>query len=474
MRIQRQSESFSWRITARLHPEEWAAHQQHVWNSLNELARQGKELGLTDENSGQFDSRRLFGRVNSNGRYEPTDADRKMQSDHIRRALWEGGGPENQRGAETFPQGFSSLLMAGIGGSGKGSILGHSMFGQALGHGSHFILNPDDTKLMMAKMGMIPTEDDLRRWGMNIPGWDQLSPMEKSPFLHEEASDLTKDLAARLHKGGYNVIHDGTLGRAGKVDKLTADLRRRGYTPENGGRINAALVDVPMQEGLKRASQRHRDGHEGFLAAGGGMNIPMSGVMDLSDPNTFASLSAKNDDSHGGRALPPDIHDENRPPPGSLDPTGKPANSAPAANFGYVQSKTDSSIMFDGMYPKGGTPNVIGGHGPDFKHLIPANRMSYPQRMARIVTASENGPTASEIVDSYIDQRIDMDEMIHALAQRLHDTANDPPEEYDRNEHIPDPDDVIHVLRVAEWSKEISEEEYEHVMSALRPILFDE
>ena len=118
---------------------------------------------------------------------------------------------------------------------------------------------------------------------------------------------------------------------------------------------------------------------------------------------------------------------------------------------------------------------MIGGHGPDFQHLIPANKISYPQRMGKIMTASDDGAeTARDIVRAYADGQISMEEMLHAVVQRLHETANDPPEEYDRDDNVAHPEDPVMALRVAVRLEKISEEEYEHAMSVLRPIIFGE
>lgn len=467
MRIQRQKETFFWRV-ARYQDSDWEAHQQHVHRTLKNLYDQG------------IDSRKFFGEVYRDGNiehYRPTDADRKMQYDRLLQIMFNTGGPENferthGRGLAEITRRRMALLMAGIGGAGKGSILKHPDFGEALRHGGNpFVINPDDTKLVMARLGMVPTARDLQeRYNIEAPeGWDELSPMERSPFIHEEASWLTKKITEHLHKNGFDVVHDNTMGKPRKVDELVGQLREHGYDPSNGGRVNTALVDLPMSLGYGRASSRHRGNQERFMDEYGGMEINHILPLVASKYNALgdAGYGVPDEGDSGGRALPPHIHEENNPDPADL---AAGYNSRPAAVFPYAQRKTDSSIIFNGDYPYKGTPEVLGGHGDDFRQFIPSERWS-GRRMARKIMADGRELTVRLIVKAFKQGEIDFPAMLKAIVKRLHQIKGLPYEKGYYDSHFAHSDEVIFWLEDAVEDGALSDEEYEQAMSVIIPVI---
>jgi hypothetical protein len=463
MRIQRQNEMFSWRFAADFNSEdEWLAHKNFVDSTLTDLYHR------------KIDSRKAYGDVYGK-EFEPTDADRTMMYNRVLDIMRRTGGPGNYqetggRGLAAIPRQHRALLMAGVGGSGKGSILENPHMRGPLGYGQSFVINPDDTKLVMARLGMVPTEKDLQeRYDISMPGWDRMSAMERSPFIHEEASWLTNRLADQLHQDGYNVIHDGTLGKMSKIDKLTRKLRDAGYKPENGGFVNAAGVDIPVEEALGRAGGRHKSKQSSYLQKFADVpdfdhRIPLLGQKYNLNPNDDSRFGIPDEGDSGGRALPAAIHAENN------DPSGR-ASSLPILNFPYTQSATDSSILFNGMYPKGGMPEVLGGHGPHFQGLIPPGRL---QRMGRRVMGSDEAEeyTVRHIIEDFEQQRIDLRMMVRAIVERLKTIEREEDYSYYGTSHLADDDLTSFWMYRALDKGAMSKEDYDAAMSVLRPIIF--
>lgn len=358
MRIQRQSEVFSWRFARSYNDDEWRSHLSQVEGLLGHLH------GL------QVDNRTAFGHVDGDD-YMPTDRDRMMQYDKIFDILAGTGGPENNMPLHKYPKEFQALLMAGVGGAGKGTALKNkslqAMLDPRLHPDRHFIVNADDTKQIMASLGMIPSADEVKqRYGIDLPGWDDLSPMERSPFIHEEASWLTKQFAKKLRKQGYNIAYDGTLGREKKAADLINGLRDDGYHPDKGGFVNLNLVDTDPSIGLGRARDRHQGGQQLWTPG-----QQLDGTLDH-DKSIYKLL--------GGRALPSFIHAENNAPPGSTE------RSAPAAVYNPVSRLTDSSLRLNGdaNLPRDGSvaPQIMDARGPSYAGLN--------GRMGRRMTAQED------------------------------------------------------------------------------------
>lgn len=433
MKIQRQRETFTWRFARQYSPQEWDHHLQQVETALDHVY-----------GNKSFDNRHPYGIVSHKGKkYVPTDRDRMMQYDKIFDILEHTGGPGNNYGALDIPRAYKALLMAGIGGAGKGTALNNPILQDALGFDlskdNHFVINPDDIKQIMAHLGMIPDSKEIydRYGGLEIPNWDELSPMERSPFVHEEASWLSKKFADRLRGRGTNIAYDGTLGRLPKAIEVIQGLRKDGYNSDNGGRVNATLVDASPETGLRRARERHFRGQQKWEP---GMEI------DHSAPDLY--------DLYGGRSLPASIHKENNPPPGST------AKSAPAHIFPSVSALSDSALHLNGDedLPRDGSvmPQVISATGPDYAKLAP---IALPRgRTGMRMTASEGAElqqilaeiqselskSCRGIIEDFKDGKIDYPTMASLIVQRVNFVAQQEhqrPGYYDHSEGDGEKDD---------------------------------
>jgi hypothetical protein len=225
---------------------EYAQHRKHV---DFELTRHGTEDLLRSPYSTHVSEDKVNG---VEGLYTPS---RRAQQEEILKQL--------EDRAKNVPNERRAIVMGGIGGAGKSTILrtnakhrgsvahklgikyaSYDEKGHGVGEPSNFlILNPDDIKGEMAKRGMIPKID-------------RLSPLEANPFVHEEASKMAEDLAQRAQAQGKNVIWDVTLNSVKSGDKRINPLHAA--TQMGGYHVAGAFVDVSTAQSAKNAAQRHR------------------------------------------------------------------------------------------------------------------------------------------------------------------------------------------------------------------------
>jgi 8-oxo-dGTP pyrophosphatase MutT (NUDIX family) len=253
---------------------EYAQHRKHV---DFELTRHGTEDLLRSPFSTHISEDKVNG---VEGLYTPS---RRAQQEEILKQL--------EDRAKNVPNDRRAIVMGGIGGAGKSTILrtnakhrgsvahklgikyaSYDEKGHGVGEPSNFlILNPDDIKGEMAKRGMIPKID-------------ALSPLEANPFVHEEASKLAEDLAQRAQAQGKNVIWDVTLNSVKSGDKRINPLHAA--TQMGGYHVAGAFVDVSTAQSAKNAAQRHRGG-QNRLAKGeglGGRFVPSGLITGGNDP----------------------------------------------------------------------------------------------------------------------------------------------------------------------------------------------
>lgn len=171
--------------------------------------------------------------------------------------------------ADAVPSDGKALFSGGLGGAGKGTVLGQHI---GVPKGKYFTIDADAVKEEMIRRGMVPKVEGL-------------SPAESAGLIHDESAYLAKALMRRAIADKKNVIldltmaeaHGGTVAIQERLDLLEAS----GYSS-----IDAVFVDVPVPVAQARAMGRHRAGLE----------------------------LARNGQGFGGRMVPPDVIAANAPP----------------------------------------------------------------------------------------------------------------------------------------------------------------
>lgn len=123
--------------------------------------------------------------------------------------------------------------------------------------------------------------------------------MGVSPLVHEEASEISKELAKRLLRQGTNVIFDVTMASEKSTRSKVAQLKEAGYA------VDAVFVDVTPETSMQRAADRHRRGwakHKEGVGHGGRI-LPAdlieaqrdeSGVHNSKNRHAFENLKNEN------------------------------------------------------------------------------------------------------------------------------------------------------------------------------------
>lgn len=141
------------------------------------------------------------------------------------------------------PSEGKAVVAGGVGGSGKGYVLNSSGLAPKSDYAT---VNPDDIKELMAEKGLIP----------KVHGF---SPMEASTLVHEEASHISKILAARLMRERKNIVLDITMASEGSTARKVQDLTNAGYS------VQPVFVDVPLETSLNRAQSRYEEGMSEYV-----------------------------------------------------------------------------------------------------------------------------------------------------------------------------------------------------------------
>lgn len=145
------------------------------------------------------------------------------------------------RQAKTAKSTGDALIMGGLGGAGKSTVLKNNL---GVNLADWVTVNPDDIKEEMAKRGLVP----------KVQG---LSPLEASALIHEESSHIANLLAARALADKKNIIFDITMSSKGSVQKRLDKLAEHGYK-----KPQAVFVDIPVEKSVESALERHRSGLE--------------------------------------------------------------------------------------------------------------------------------------------------------------------------------------------------------------------
>lgn len=169
------------------------------------------------------------------------------------------------RQASDVPCERKAIVAGGLPGAGKTTVLREHVGSDV---DRYFVINPDVIKEAMADRGLVPEVADLTR-------------MEATEFVHEEASQLAKRLAHRAQADGRNVIWDITMCKAESASGRIESLRESGYT-----RIDGIFVDAGIEECVRRVDRRHRDGHDQYRAGQGhgGRFVPEELIRAQADP----------------------------------------------------------------------------------------------------------------------------------------------------------------------------------------------
>lgn len=159
-------------------------------------------------------------------------ADRLAQQDAVLQKMYDA--------ASSVPNDKQAVMLGGIPGAGKGS----SLAAAGLSEDNFLTLNPDVTRDYMLEHGM----------GIDIEG---LSPRETSFLIHEEASQMTQDLAARAQAEGKNVLWDITMDPKAGANPAAGVEKRLGLLNDSGYTTDMIYVQADKATAQKRALGRY-------------------------------------------------------------------------------------------------------------------------------------------------------------------------------------------------------------------------
>ncbi|HWF80480.1 MAG TPA: zeta toxin family protein [Streptosporangiaceae bacterium] len=167
----------------------------------------------------------------------------------------------------------TAIMVGGLGGAGKTTLLDQYA---GIDRSNYLTINPDFFKEELAKRGLVP----------EIPG---LSPLESSTLAHEESSYLSRQLALKAIADGKNVLWDITMSSSSSTGRRIDELRTNGYQ-----HIHGIFVDIPVETSVARMGERHRRGHDRFLAGQGlgGRYVPAEVIRSQAD-NEYGSINRR-------------------------------------------------------------------------------------------------------------------------------------------------------------------------------------
>lgn len=168
----------------------------------------------------------------SRGRYTPER--QALHQKIIKKFLWRVPCVENRNPI--------AVIMGGPPGAGKSTYLKRSSF-KYINYANFFLINADDVRELLPE----------------YTGWN-------SSAVHEEASDITKELIAQV---GLNcrqdIIWDGTLSKSDKYIEITKRLHGLGY------KVYVIYIQVPKEVSIERAYTRYK---------GSGRYVPLNVIED--------------------------------------------------------------------------------------------------------------------------------------------------------------------------------------------------
>lgn len=156
------------------------------------------------------------------------------------------------------------VFSAGLPGAGKTTVLKQI---DEINLKDYAVINADDIKEEMAKMGMIP----------EIRG---LTPLECAGLIHDESSKIADNLQKRLANQGKNVIYDMTSKKRESVERRMGIFKEQGYKVED---MTIVFVDIQLETSKQRAMERYTHGLNDYVMGRnnlGGRYIPDSVLED--------------------------------------------------------------------------------------------------------------------------------------------------------------------------------------------------
>lgn len=160
--------------------------------------------------------------------------------------------------AADVPNEGKAALAGGLGGAGKSTVLRDYA---GIDSSQYLTVNPDDVKEELVRRGLVP----------EVPGAEDLSPLERSALVHEESSRIAQMVAAKAYADKKNLIWDITMSSQPSIDSRVAAMRNAGYDD-----ISGVFVDIPTEVSVDRAMSRYRRGIDDYLdgKGNGGRYVP--------------------------------------------------------------------------------------------------------------------------------------------------------------------------------------------------------
>lgn len=189
-----------------------------------------------------------------------------------------------RRQSEGVPTDRQAVIAGGLGGAGKSTVLRDHA---GIDASQYVTLNPDDVKEVMADRGLMP----------DVPGHEDLSPMERAALVHEESSRITGLMADMAYRDGRNLIWDITMSSTKSVESRLNALDRHGY-----GQVQGVFVDIPTDVSVDRAMSRYRRGVDKFRAGKGhgGRFVPPS-IIRAQSTSSGSTINRETFDGLRGR-----------------------------------------------------------------------------------------------------------------------------------------------------------------------------
>jgi hypothetical protein len=433
----------------------------------------------------KVDSRAVYGDYDPGRDRVAWSPDRRAMHEFAKNLFKTTGGPENPHlhdkgGILAVPKDHRGLILAGLPGSGKTTILRHPNLSEILRPDDYFSVNPDPYKYLYSHLGMVPSKDEIFKamqqpWAVqNLinKGMDpeevfyRLSHMDDShftpgdltPFIHEEASDTNKAVRDELMRQGYNLAFDGTLPNEDKAQTLLSALRNEGYSDSTG-----LLVNASFDPARGRAIGRYQNGDDAYLAGRPDEDwAPLAHL--LGESSVMPGTSGV---SHGGRYVPAAFAEQNR--------STKNGKSGSEDGLLSIQPSLQSSLIVDADRDMrgGAVPLLEGGHGPAFQQAVASGGVEYDPsrhkglRLGRFFMADAEDKYVGSVLHIMLDYergKFDFDTLVGLLANRARSLKENhtEPDRGPWNENV-GIDDVWRIIDNAESRGSLTSEEAEIV-----------